>query len=110
MIKAPVLAIPDFGVQFVLETDACNTGIRGVLMQKEHPVAYLSKALLTRSQDLSTYEKECLAIIYAIDKWRPYLQHAEFIIRTDQSALSHLNDQRLVTPWQRRAYTKLMGM
>ena len=46
----------------------------------------------------------------ALEKWCSYLQRSEFIIRTDHSALAHISDQRLVTPWQRRAYTKLMGL
>nr|XP_051211101.1 uncharacterized protein LOC127328548 [Lolium perenne] len=70
MVQAPVLAIPDFSQSFVLETDACNTGIGAVLMQNGHPVAFLSKSLCRRNQTLSTYEKECLAIILAVDKWR----------------------------------------
>lgn len=73
LTKAPVLAIPDFKKDFVLETDACDYGIGAVLMQEGHPVAYLSKALCPRNQTLSVYEKECLAILMAIEKWRPYL-------------------------------------
>jgi hypothetical protein len=46
----------------------------------------------------------------AVDKWRPYLQQGEFIIKTDQKALTHLDDQRLSTPWQHRALTKLLGL
>jgi hypothetical protein len=80
MVQAPVLAIPDFSLPFVLETDACNTGVGAVLMQQSHPVAYLSQALCARNQTLSTYEKECMAIILAVNKWRAYLQHKEFTI------------------------------
>lgn len=46
----------------------------------------------------------------AIDHWRPYLQHAEFSIRTDQKSLLNLIDQRLNTPIQQRAFTKLVGL
>uniref|UniRef100_A0A453CXN3 Reverse transcriptase RNase H-like domain-containing protein n=1 Tax=Aegilops tauschii subsp. strangulata TaxID=200361 RepID=A0A453CXN3_AEGTS len=55
------------------------------------------------------YEKEYLAIVVAVDQWRPYLQHSEFIIHTDQKSLIHLEEQRLSTPWQQRAFTKLLG-
>jgi hypothetical protein len=46
----------------------------------------------------------------AIEQWRPYLQHKEFIIRTDQKSLVHLEDQRLTTNWQHKAFTKLLGL
>ena len=70
---AQVLAIPDFTKTFILETDACDYGLGAVLMQDGHPVAYLSKPLCPKNQSLSTYEKECLAILMVVDKWRPYL-------------------------------------
>jgi hypothetical protein len=110
LAQAPVLALPDFSQQFVLETDACNTGIGAVLMQHGHPVAYLSQALCARSQTLSTYEKECMAIILAVDKWRAYLQHREFVILTDHQSLLHLTDERLLTGIQHKAFVKLLGL
>lgn len=73
LIDAPVLAIPDFAKQFVIETDASDMGIGAILMQNQHPVAYLSKALGPRNQALSVYEKECMSILLAVEKWRSYL-------------------------------------
>jgi hypothetical protein len=110
LIHAPVLAVPDFSKQFIVETDACGVGIGAVLMQHDHPIAYLSKALCPKNQALSTYEKECLAILLVIDKWRSYLQHQEFLIRTDQKSLLHLTEQRLTTGIQHKAFVKLMGL
>jgi hypothetical protein len=65
LVQAPVLALPDFHKPFVLETDASDVGFGAVLMQDNHPIAYLSKAVCGKNQALSTYEKECLAIILA---------------------------------------------
>jgi hypothetical protein len=110
MSTALVLAILDFSQPFVLETDASNIGIGAVLMQGGHPVAFLSKSLYRRSQTLSTYEKECMAIILAVDKWRAYLQHREFLILTDHQSLLHLSDQCLLTGIQHKAFVKLLGL
>lgn len=110
LLSAPVLILADFSKRFVVETDASATGIGAVLMQQGHPVAYLSKALCARNMGLSAYEKECLALLLAVDHWRPYLQHAEFTICTDQRSLLHLTDQRLNTPIQQRAFTKMLGL
>jgi hypothetical protein len=51
-----------------------------------------------------------MAILLAVDHWRAYLQQAKFIIKTDQKSLTHLDDQRLTTPWQHKALTKLTGL
>jgi hypothetical protein len=68
LIQAPVLALPDFTKDFVLETDPCATGVGVVLMQQGHRLAFLSKALGVKNQILSIYDKECLAILIAIEK------------------------------------------
>ena len=105
-----MLALPNFKQPFVVETDASDKGIGAVLMQNQHPLAYLSRALGPQLQGLSTYEKESLAILLAIDRWHPYLRQSPFVIRTDQRALSHLDEQRLTTPWQQKVLTKLLGL
>ena len=107
---APVLALPNFSKQFCIETDACKNGVGAVLLQDGHPLAYISKSLGVKTQCLSTYEKEYLAILLAVEQWRPYLLHGEFLIFTDQKSLIHLNEQRLNTPWQQKVFTKLLGM
>lgn len=66
-------------------------------MQAGHPLAFISKALGPRTRGLSTYEKEYLAILIAVDHWRAYMQLAEFVILIDQKSLIHVSDQRLHT-------------
>jgi hypothetical protein len=73
LTSALVLALPDFTKRFVVEMDASGTGIGAVLMQDNHTIAYLSKALYPRNLGLSVYEKECLTLLLAIDHWHPYL-------------------------------------
>ena len=79
-------------------------------MQDGHPLAYLSKALGPKSRGLSTYEKEYMAILLAVQYWRSYLQFQEFVILTDQKSLTQLGDQRLHTTWQQKVFSKLLGL
>lgn len=66
------------------------SGIRTVLMQMGHPIAYLSHQLHGRHLNPSTYEKELLAVSIAVQIWRPYLLGGKFIIHTDQRSLKFL--------------------
>lgn len=93
------LSLPDFSKSFQLQTDASDSGVGVVIMQSGHPIAFVSKALGPRTRGFSTYDKEYLAILVAIDHWRAYLQHNEFTIFTDQCSLIHVTDQRLHTLW-----------
>ena len=83
MCTALVLKLPDFKQAFVIETDASGGGIGAVLMQEGHPIAFLSKALSTRNLGLSVYEKELLALVMVVTKWRHYLVGSHFFFRTD---------------------------
>lgn len=110
MTTTPVLTLPRFDLPFEVETDASDGGLGAVLMQQGKPVAYLSKALGEQNKHLSIYEKEFLALMMAVDRWRPYLQRTPFTIRTDHKALSFLEQQELQSDLQRKAMTKLMGL
>ena len=108
MISAPVLALPDFSKEFIVETDASGIGIGAVLMQEKHPIAYISKALSPRYQSPSVYEKELLAILMAVRKWYHYLQCKKFIIFTDHQSLKYMLEQKLTTPTQQAWMAKLI--
>jgi hypothetical protein len=110
MTTTPVLALPRFDIPFIVETDACDIGMGAVLMQEGRPIAFLSKALGEKNKHLSIYEKEFLALILAVDKWRPYLQRAPFIIRTDHQSLTFLGEQQLHSELQKKAMAKMMGL
>ena len=109
MVNSPVLALPNFDEEFVIETDASGFGVGAVLQQKGHPIAYLSKTLAPKHQSLSTYEKELLAVVLALQKWRGYLLDKHFKIRIDHFSLKYVLDQRITTPFQSKWLPKLLG-
>lgn len=92
MCHTLVLALLDFSKQFSTETDACSTGVRVVLCEEDHPITFYMKALDITNQKLSIYEKDFLAIIMALGKWRTYLVRHPFIIKIDNKSLWHLED------------------
>ncbi|KAJ4759850.1 polyprotein [Rhynchospora pubera] len=110
MSTTPVLQLPDYSKQFIIETDASAFGIGAVLMQENRPIAYLSKSLGIKNQGLSTYEKELLALITAVKKWKHYLLGRPFIIRTDQISLKHLLEQKITTALQHKSMCTLLGL
>lgn len=69
LISAPVLQLPDFNQPFTIDTDACEYGVGAVLQQGGHPITYMSKPLGPKDRGLSTYEKECMAILMAVEQW-----------------------------------------
>jgi len=100
--------MPDFRKPFIVEPDASDVGMRVVLMQEGHPIFYLSKSFYGRNKGLSTYEKECMVVFLAIEKWTPYLQHQECILRTDHRSLLFLTEQRATTKLHQKAMLKLI--
>jgi hypothetical protein len=105
----PVLALPDFNQEFILGTDASATGVGVVLMQNWHPIAFLGRALGVMDQILLIYDKECLAILSAIAKWRTYLQHHQFSVHTNQHNLIHLGVANSTQKYRIRLF-RFMGL
>ena len=57
----------------MIEADASGHGLEVVLMQDNIPVAFFSQKLSSSAQSKSAYERELMAIVFAIKKWRSYL-------------------------------------
>ena len=98
LTKALVLARPDFSREFIVQCDVSHGAIGAVLAQEfedgEHPIVYIHRVLTTAELNYSTTVKECLALVWAIKKLRPYLEGYKFRAITDHSALRWLQNLR----------------
>ena len=87
--------MPDASLPFVLRTDASDEGLGSLILQyvdgTPFPVAYASRKLLPREKRLSAIEKECLTIVFAVQRFHFYLVGREFILEVDHKPLIHMN-------------------
>ena len=95
MSSTPVLINPDFSKHFYIQCDASNRGLGAVLFQKddeghEHPIYYYSQKLNSAQMNYTVTEKECLAAVNAIQKFRPYVEGMPFTVITDHASLKWL--------------------
>ncbi|CAI7730001.1 unnamed protein product [Closterium sp. NIES-54] len=95
LISPPILAFPDFSKPFILQTDFSATALGAILAQKdgkgaERVVAYASRTTRGAEKNLSSTHGECLAVVWAIKHFRPYLYGSRFLLQTDHQALQWL--------------------
>ena len=93
--SAPVLIPPDYQQPWIIDCDASNTAIGAVLSQEgedglEHPVYFYSRTLNSAERNYSTTDRECLAVVASMKKFRVYILGGEILIRTDHSAVRQL--------------------
>ena len=97
--KSPILCLPNFEKDFLLRTDASESGIGAVLLQEQGeyklPIAYASKKLLDREKRYSVVEKECYAIVWGVQKFKCYLYGKEFVLETNHRPLVYLNTAKV---------------
>ena len=95
----PVLQLPNFEQSFVLQTDASDEGLGAALLQPREgqlmPVSFASRKLLPRERAYSVMEKECLAVVWAVNKFKCYLYGREFVLQTDHQPLISLSRSRV---------------
>eukprot|EP01018_Ginkgo_biloba_P023498 Gb_02517 [translate_table: standard] len=109
MTSTPILATPNFSKPFILECDASGLGMGPVLMQEGGPIAFESRILKGKEVTRSTYDKEMLAIIHALTKWRQYLLGSKFIVKTDHNSLQYILKQKELSPEQQKWVSKIQA-
>lgn len=96
LVTAPILTCPDFNRPFIIQTDASTVGLGAVLSQEfpegEKAIAYASRSLNNCEKKYSATELECLAVVWAVEKFRPYIEGAKFTIVTDHHSLVWLHN------------------
>ncbi|XP_071924761.1 uncharacterized protein [Coffea arabica] len=102
LISAPIITSPDWSLPFELMYDASDYAVGAVLGQRKegrlHVIYYASKLLNEALLNYATTEKELLAVIFALDKFRSYLVGFKVIIYTDHSALKYLLHKKDAKP------------
>ncbi|KAA0032847.1 transposon Tf2-1 polyprotein isoform X1 [Cucumis melo var. makuwa] len=109
MMTLPFLALPNFNMPFEIETYALGFGIWVVLIQAKRPIAYYSHTLAMRDRAKPVYERELLAVVPAVQRWRQYLLGRKFIVKTDLRSLKFLLEQLVIQPQYHKWIVKLLG-
>jgi hypothetical protein len=100
--SAPIMKPPDWSLPFEIMCDASDFAVGAVLGQRvgklPHVIYYASKTLMDAQVNYTTTEKELLAVVFALDKFRSYLLGSKVIIYSDHAALRHLLAKKETKP------------
>uniref|UniRef100_A0A2N9F3L4 RNA-directed DNA polymerase n=1 Tax=Fagus sylvatica TaxID=28930 RepID=A0A2N9F3L4_FAGSY len=94
LTSAPIMQAPDWSLPFEIMCDASDYAVGAVLGQrkdkKPHVIYYASRTLNSAQMNYTTTEKELLAVVFALDKFRSYLMGTSIVVFTDHAALRYL--------------------
>ncbi|RVW71722.1 Transposon Tf2-8 polyprotein [Vitis vinifera] len=94
LTTAPIVRAPNWKLPFEVMCDASDLAMGAVLGQREdgkpYVIYYASKTLNEAQRNYTTTEKELLAVVFALDKFRAYLVGSSIVVFTDHSALKYL--------------------
>ncbi|GFX38899.1 retrovirus-related Pol polyprotein from transposon 297 [Trichonephila clavipes] len=92
LTEAPILQLPNFSEQFNLFTDASGVGIGAVLQQNQKLIAFASRTLNKAERHYTVTERECLAVIWALNKFKTYFGPLPVKVITDHAELTKLTN------------------
>ena len=99
LVSKPILKMVEISKPFTLQVDASDLGIGAIVLQEENgkkvPVAYASRKLKQSKRSYAVIEKECLALVWAVQKFSRYLYGTPCTVETDHCPLKYLNEAKL---------------
>ena len=94
LVSTTILKQADKTKIFIIRTDASSYALGAVLLQgkdeEEHPIEYASRLLTSAERNYSTTEREALAVVWAVNKFRGYIDGSEVIVASDHQPLRWL--------------------
>lgn len=94
LLNPPILSHPNYQLPFEIHTDASRYGIGAILVQQseggERVISYVSRLLSSAEFNYSVSEKECLALVWATEKFKTFIWGNRVRILTDHHALCWL--------------------
>ena len=111
LTTAPVLCLPDWRSEqpFEIICDASLSGIGGVLLQGNRPVAFESRKLLPAEQNYSPTELEMLAVVHCCKTFRCYIEGKKVVLHTDHKPNTSFASQFMPSRRQARWVDLLQG-
>ena len=102
LVQAPIMAAPEWDQGFEIMCDANDFAMGAVLGQRKEKIFraiyYASRTFNEAQENYSTTEKEMLAIVFACEKFRPYILGSHIIVHTDHAAIKYLMSKKEAKP------------
>jgi hypothetical protein len=93
-VTAPIIVAPDWNLHFEIMCDESDYAVGAVLRQRHdkffQAIYYASKVMTEQQLNYATTEKELLAVVFALEKFRSYLVGSKVVVYTDHAALKYL--------------------
>ena len=102
LVTTPIMLIPDWNNDFEIMCDASDYAMGAVLGQRTEKIFkviyYANKTFNEAQENNSTIEKKMLTMVFACEKFRPYILGSHVIIKNDHVAIKYLMAKKEAKP------------